>query len=134
MSPGGTIGSEILVKIWDMDTWEHLEMKLEVVLWICFSRRTLFLVFEEKIFFQLFSMIFFHRQTFSSSFQKISLFRVLWITWNNHRNPVGLFIFENGGNFFRESPKNISNFFEKQKFYFGPKASWVHWNCRSKTP
>ena len=82
MSPGGAIGSEILVKRWDMDTWEHLEMELEVVLWICFSRRTIFLVFEEKIFSNFFSLNFFHRQTFSSSFQWISLFRVLWITWN----------------------------------------------------
>ena len=74
MSPGGTIGSEILVKIWDMDTWEHLEMKLEVVLWICFSRRTMFLFFEEKRFFNFFHRKIFRRQKLSSSFQWISLY------------------------------------------------------------
>ena len=37
-----------------MDTLEHLEKELEALLWICFSSRYLFLIFKEKIFFQLF--------------------------------------------------------------------------------
>ena len=52
---------------------EHLEMELEVVLWICFRRRIIFLVFEEKKNFDFFSLIFFHRRTFSSGFQWIFL-------------------------------------------------------------
>ena len=39
-----------------MDTLEHLEKELEALLWICFSSRYLFLIFKEKIFFQLFSV------------------------------------------------------------------------------
>ena len=33
---------------------EHLEMELEALLWICFSLRYLFYIFEEKIFFLIF--------------------------------------------------------------------------------
>ena len=54
ISPGGTIGSENLGKKRTMDTLEHLEKELEALLWICFSSRYLFLIFKEKIFFQLF--------------------------------------------------------------------------------
>ena len=42
-----------------MDTLGHLERELEALLWICFSSRHLFLIFEEKIIFQLFSDEFF---------------------------------------------------------------------------
>ena len=38
-----------LIKRWDMDTWEHLEIELEVLLWICFSWRIVFWVFEEVV-------------------------------------------------------------------------------------
>ena len=39
---------------YDMDTLEHLERELEAILWICFSTRTIFWIFKENIFFQLF--------------------------------------------------------------------------------
>ena len=41
-------------KKYAMDTLEHLEKELEALLWICFSSRYLFSIFED-FFFQLFS-------------------------------------------------------------------------------
>ena len=61
MSPGGAIGFDKFGKKWAMDTLEHLERELEALLWICFSSRYLFLIFEEKIFFNFFSTKFFGR-------------------------------------------------------------------------
>ena len=42
------------------------------------------------------------------------------ITWNNHRNPIGLFIFENGGIFFARARKT-SNFLKHKNFTSGQK-------------
>ena len=80
---------------------EHLEMELEVVLWICFSRRTLFLVFEEKIFFQLFfGRKFFRRKKIPTFFDENPRFS----------------IFDDGSDIVEKSSKKVGKIFSMKKF------------------
>ena len=105
-----------------MDTWEHLEIELEVLLWICFSWRTVFWIFEEKIFSTFFLEFFVGLQKISSNFQRDFLIHstrvVVWISIEILLN----YLFSKWRDFFCESPKNISNFFWKTKFLLRAKS------------
>ena len=80
-------------------------MELEVLLWICFSQRTIFLVFEENNFSTFFRRHFFGGQHFSSCLQWDFL---IHSSVNNHRNPIGLIIYSKWHEFFlQEAEKHL---------------------------